>query len=259
MKSLANKLERIGLPEKEAVVYLVALEAAFGISIATIARKTGIKRSTVYLALGALKNRGLMSTTRSGNRHLYIAEDPHVLEEKIKEQGSYLRELLPELLSVTNVLARKPQIRFFEGVEGIKDVYRDTLVYPGGEIIAWATGDILDDFSTTWLTNTYVPARIEKKIHSRVLAPDTAELRKLAGDNISALRTLRLLSSDQAPFSIEVNLYGKRKMALISFKEQFGIIIESVEIFKTFQAIFENAWHITTKGKSDFLQQNPAE
>lgn len=259
MRSLANKLERIGLNEKEAAVYLAALEAAFGISIATIARKTGIKRSTVYLALETLKNRGFISTTRSGNRHLYIAEDPRIFEEKIKEQGDYLRELLPELLSITNVLARKPQIRFFEGIEGIKDVYRDTLMFPGEEIIAWATGDIPYNLIAVWLTNTYVPARVQKKIHSRVLAPDTTELQKLAGDNVSALRTLRLLPSDQTPFSIEVNLYGKRKMALISFKEQFGVIIESVEIFKTFQTIFESAWHITTKGKGDFLQQKSVE
>ncbi|MDP2665261.1 MAG: helix-turn-helix domain-containing protein [bacterium] len=251
MGQLSHKLEKLGLSEKEASVYLAILEVAFGLSIASIAKKTGIKRSTVYLALETLKQRGLVSISRNRNRHVYIAEDPRVFEEKIKEQGAYLQEVLPELLSVTNVLARKPQIRFFEGVEGIKEVYRDTLKQPdSSEILAWATDSIDEKFDSSWLTEKYVPSRVAVKIHSRVLAPNTPLLKDLAGDNVAALRNLRFLPSDEAPFSVEINLYGKRKMALISFSEQFGIIIESVAIFETFKAIFENAWRSSYSDKS---------
>lgn len=242
MNLLAHKLERLGLSEKEARIYLTILEAAFGMSIALISKKTGIKRSTVYLVLESLKKRGLISITRNRNRCLYMAEDPRIFDEKIKEQGTYLQEILPELLSVTNVLWRKPQMRFFEGAEGIKEVYRDTLKQKEGEILAWATDRIDENFDSSWLTETYVPSRVATKVHSRVLAPNTSRLKELAGDNIAALRNLRLLAPGEAPFSVEVNLYGKRKMALISFNEQFGIIIESAAIFETFKAIFENAW-----------------
>lgn len=242
MGQLSHKLEKLGLSEKEALVYLAILETAFGLSVALISKKTGVKRSTVYLALESLKKRGLVSMTRNRNRHVYIAEDPRIFDEKIKEQGTYLQEILPELLSVINVLARKPQIRFFEGVEGIKEVYRDTLKQHDDEIMAWATDVIGEKFDSQWLTEKYVPSRVAMKISSRVLAPNTPSLKDLAGDNVSALRNLRLLPSDEAPFFVEINLYGKRKMAIISFSEQFGIIIESTTIFETFKAIFENAW-----------------
>ena len=250
MAQLSHKLEKLGLSEKEASVYVAILEAAFGLSIAHISKKTGIKRSTVYLVLESLKKRGLVSVTRNRNRFLYIAEDPRIFDEKIREQGSYFQEILPELLSITNVLARKPQIRFFEGVEGIKEVYRDTLKLRDDEILAWATDNVDEKFDSSWLTEKYVPSRVSAKIHSRVLAPDTPRLRDLAGDNIAALRNLRLLPPDEAPFSIESNLYGKRKIALISFSEQFGIIIESPAIFETFKAIFENAWSNNNQTKS---------
>lgn len=246
MKQLSHKLQKLGLSEKEADVYLATLESAFGISIANIAKKTNIKRSTVYLALEELKRRGLISISRQGGHHVYMAEDPRVFEEKIKEQSLYLRELLPELLSVTNVLARKPQIRFYEGLEGIKDVYRDTLSYNKSEILAWATGDINEELSK-WLNANYLPARIAARIPARVLAVDTSSLRELAGDNIASLRNLRLITKNTAPFSVEVNLYGGRKMALVSFREEFGVIIESKEIFETFKAIFEGAWDANEK------------
>lgn len=243
MKSLTKKLERLGLSEKESLVYLALLEAAFGLSIAIISKKTTIKRSTVYLALESLKKRGLISITKNRNRHVYIAEDPRIFDEKIKEQGVYLQEILPELLSITNVLTRKPQIRFFEGVEGIKEVYRDTLQQPkGSEILAWATDNFDEKFDPLWLTGKYVPSRVAGKIHSRVLAPNTSYLRGLAGDNIAALRNIRLLPPEEATYSVEINLYNKRKVALVSPSEQFGIIIESQSVFETLKAIFENAW-----------------
>lgn len=242
MKSLIHKVEKLGLSDNEAATYLAALEVAFGVSIAGIARKTGIKRSTVYLALASLMKRGLISMSRRGNRHIYVAEDPRVFAEKLKEQESYLRGLLPELLSMTNALARKPTIRFFEGIEGIKDVYRDTLDGKGEELLGWATDDIEENFDATWLTEEYVPARVKAKIAVRALAPDTPRMRKLLPEDVPSLRNLRFLDPSDAPFAIEINIYGKRKVSLVSFREEFGIIIESETIHNTMRAIFESAW-----------------
>ena len=242
MKALINKVEKLGPSDNEAATYLTALEGAFGVSVAGISRKTGIKRSTVYLALATLMKQGLISMSRRGNRHVYMAEDPHIFVAKLKEQESYLRVLLPELLSLTNTLAKKPTIRFFEGVGGIKDVYRDTLEQKEGEICAWATDDITEHFDTTWLTEEYVPMRVQAKIRTRGLVPDTTDMRALVPNNAQTLRTLRFLVANEAPFSIEINIYSGRKVALVSFREEFGIIIESTTIHDTLKAIFESAW-----------------
>src|SRR3989338_275370 len=242
MKALAHKLEKLCLSERESAVYLATLEAAFGLSIASIAKKTEIKRSTVYLALEALKQRGLISVSKRGNRHIYVAEDPRVFQRLLAEQDNYLKGILPELLSATNMLARKPVMRFFERKEGIKEVYRDTLERPNSEILAWATDDIEKYFDVEWLTENYVQERVKSKIHVRVLAPDTPRLRQLAGEDVAVLRTLRLLTPGIAPYTIEINLYGGRKVAFVSFRESFGIIIESAEIFATLRAIFQAQW-----------------
>ena len=44
---------------------------------------------------------------------------------------------MPELLSIANFIDKKPQIRYFEGKEGLKEIFKDTLNYPNQEILAW--------------------------------------------------------------------------------------------------------------------------
>ena len=56
---LEKELEKIGLTEKEAAVYLALLKLGPTTAL-KIARETGIKRPTVYTTLDALKGRGLV-------------------------------------------------------------------------------------------------------------------------------------------------------------------------------------------------------
>jgi len=44
------------------------------------------------------------------------------------------------------------------------------------------------------------------------------------------------------PFSVEINIYGHQRVALMSSKEETGIIIEGAEIYKTMKLIFELVW-----------------
>lgn len=247
MKSLIQKVTKLGLSDDEACIYLSALESAFGISIATIVRKTGVKRSTVYLALASLMKRGLISMSKRGNRHVYVAEDPRIFIEQLKEKESYLNELIPELLSITNTLAQKPTIRFFEGEEGVRDVYRDTLKQKNSEIHAWGTDDIEGYFDSKWLTEEYVPSRVKANIVVHGIIPKTPEMNTLLASNKQTLRVLRFLPPSTKQPSIEINIYGTNKVGLISFREQFGIIIESATIHDTLEGIFESVWKNKTE------------
>jgi hypothetical protein len=41
---------------------------------------------------------------------------------------------------------------------------------------------------------------------------------------------------------VEISLYGQTKIAVLSFEEKFGLIIESKDVFDTLKAIFELIW-----------------
>ena len=64
------------------------------------------------------------------------------------------------------------------------------------------------------------------------------------------LRQTRLISPEKFPFEVEINLYGNNSIGIMSFKEQFGLIIESKKIYNTLKSIFEMNWNSLAKTES---------
>lgn len=238
---LTHELEKLGLSGKEAKVYLAVLELGEG-NIGQIAGKSGVKRTTVYDVVGSLEEKRLLNKTMKGKKAVYFAEDPRKIEENLDEKKNTLKKILPELLSVMNTLEKKPRIRFFEGAEGIKEVYKDTLKYPNQELLAWVSNEAMTGFDIEWLEKYYVPKRLEKKIWVRAIAPRAADLENYKARDEKSLRQTRLIDSQEFPMEVEINLYGGRNIGVMAFGEQMGLVIESKKIYKTLKSIFELSW-----------------
>ncbi|MFA4817759.1 MAG: helix-turn-helix domain-containing protein [Parcubacteria group bacterium] len=239
-----EQLINLGFSPKEAVVYLALLE--LGPSTATeIARKAGINRTTSYDILESLLSDDLASLTGEAKIQKYRAESPEkvlkFLESKIdiaKERLSEAQILLPQLLSVYNI-KEKPKVKFYEGIEKMKEAFEDTLT-ADGEILAYAIGDMIQTIPAYYFQD-YFKKRIEKNIKVRVIAPDTADSRKIAENDKKELRTTILIPGDKFYFSIETDIYNE-KVLVLSWKEKFAVIIESEEIASAQRKIFELSW-----------------
>jgi hypothetical protein len=121
-------------------------------------------------------------------------------------------------------------------------VYKDTLLYPNQELVGWVSSRAIHAFDSDFLYNQYLPKRLEKKIWVRALAPDTPEMLKYKQEDNGSLRQTRLVSEKEFPFDVEINLYGKRNIAIMSFEEQFGMVIESEKLWRTLKSFFEMGW-----------------
>lgn len=234
-------LQKFGLEEKEAKVYLAALEMGEG-AVGRLSTKSGIKRTTLYDVIESLKRKGLVSMVRRGKKTVYMAEDPRVLGEILEEKKQTLEKVMPELLSIANFLDNKPKIRYFEGDEGIKEVYKDTLRYPDQEMLAWVSDEAWEFDDQRFLFEYYIPRRIEKKIWVRAIAPDRPKMRLYKDDDEKSLRRTKLISADQFPVKVEIDLYGRNRIAVMSFSEKISLIIESEKIYTTLKSIFEMNW-----------------
>lgn len=134
-ENLTKALLQINLTEKEIAVYLVLLEKG-SLPVQDIARQTGINRVTTYAAIDELKAKGLVAESRKGKRKLFIAEDPETLksllnektEQLEKEKASLENIILPALKAININQESKPQIKFFEGADGIDKVYDDYIL-----------------------------------------------------------------------------------------------------------------------------------
>jgi hypothetical protein len=77
----------------------------------------------------------------------------------------------------------------------------------------------------------------------RAIMPSTEYLTKeIISRDREQLRMTKTINPSKYPFSIEINLYGHRKIALISSKEETALIIEAPEIYNTLKLIFEFFW-----------------
>lgn len=233
-------LAQFDLTGKKADVYLAVLELGSG-TVIEIARKSEIKRTTVYDILLDLEKSGLIYQTTKVNKRLFVAEDPEKLKKRLEEKERVLSEMLPQLRSLYNIKGIKPKIKFYEGKEGLRQVYADTLNY-NGEILAFASEDVVKTLGMEW-ANDYLQKRVKKEIRVRIILPKTELIEKEFNlKDQKQLRSSKLVNPKKYPFSIEINIYGHQKVALMSAREEMGIIIEGKEIYNTLKLIFELLW-----------------
>lgn len=238
---LDRDLLNSGFSEKEAMAYLGLLELGEG-SIAQITKKSGVKRATVYLEIEKLKEKGLISSAYRKKRLIFFAENPNKLKNNLEEKLKSLNVVMPELMAMANKIDRKPKIRFFEGEDGIREVYRDTLNYPNQEILLWGTEDFVKYSDEEYFLNHYIPKRKEKNIWVRAIAPKSDIISRYQEESQNQLRKMKLIQASNFKFSVEIDLYGKNKIMVASFQEKFGMIIESQKMHETLRGIFEIMW-----------------
>lgn len=235
-------LEQFGLNGRKADVYLAVLEMGSS-TVIEIAKKAGIKRTTCYDILTDLIKEGMVSETVKGKRRLFIGEDPEKIQKDLQRKQSVFLEILPQLKSIHNISGVKPKIRYFEGKEGLMEAYDDALKY-SGEILAFGSEDVYKVLGRDWVEN-YIKWRVKKEIRVRAILPSTEYLEKeIFIRDQQQLRSCKSIKKEKYPFSIEIDIYGHQKVALISNKEQLAVIIESAEIFNTMKFIFEMAWDL---------------
>lgn len=244
---LQQTLKKIGLEEKEAKVYLAALELG-PTNIQNLAKKSAVKRSTVYEMIKNLKRMGLISETTKGKRKLMIASEPENIKKSIAEKGKLLAQILPQLKSISNIGFTKPKIMFFEGKEGIKEIYRDTLkaksktalwISPIQDIVETVGEDFLINYidervkQGIWIKSLHVSS---KKVPTyKYLDPKTYE---------KTLRQVRFTSEDiDIPNTIAI--YDNKVAVMSSKKEGFGFIIESEDYTQTMKTLYEVMWNMS--------------
>lgn len=244
--SLHSVVKNIGLTDKEAEVYLACLELGSSV-VSDIARTARINRVTAYDVLEKLMKKGLVNSLIKKGTRYYDATDPASVASEMSTRVHDFKKALPDLKRLRGD-AIHPRIRYFEGLEGIKAIYEDTLSSKT-EILNYANSR---EIRTHWpnYDEEYVSKRVKKKIYLRGIAPLDEFGKEVKTQDKNAYREIRLVPSKDFSFTNEINVYDD-KVAIISFKDEplIGMIIESQEIANTQRDIFKMAWDFANKYK----------
>ncbi len=255
---LTKILENIGLNAKEAKVYLAALEIGSN-PVSKIAAKAKINRVTTYDIIEKLTKKGLISSFTRAKVKYFTATDPEVVITDFQRKVGELKNVLPDLQRLSGETVH-PRVRYFEGFDGIRHIYEDTLTSKT-EILNYGDSEEIRKHWPSY-DEDYVAKRADKKIFLRGIALDDEYGRKVVQNNTDYNREIRLIPKDKFNFSNEIHIYDD-KVAIISYKDELiGMIIESPEIANTQRSIFSMVWEFSGAydyGKNDKPTQKTKE
>lgn len=239
MKVSKNLLNSLGLKDAEFEVYSAALSLGEG-TMQDLARISGIKRTTIYTFINDLKLRGLITETKKKKRKVYAAVAPDQLVEMEKTRLTELEKLLPELLAIHNKSKKKPRVAFYDGMEGIEEVYGDMLK-DRREIIAYEDLEHMKIALPKSFYDYFPPERAKRGIPFRSITRDSVIAREFVKDNPRLLRETRFIKS--ADMRTEINIYGN-KVAMMSFRSKppFCVLIEDENIAQTLRISWKELW-----------------
>ncbi|MBI5222683.1 MAG: helix-turn-helix domain-containing protein [Candidatus Magasanikbacteria bacterium] len=238
-------LKSLGLSDKETMVYLALLN--LGTSNATaLAEKTSINRVTAYPVLEQLLKRGLVSRFKKKGKLCYNAEDPRRLQEMEEKKYRQIEILIPQLMAQYHTGGVKPEVRFYEGHEGLNTLFFDSIhnnktkeiffLYP-----AW---DIIDIFGKPEVEH-YVAERVKSGIRVKAIRQHEKEVSfkeypHLASDE-NILREVRF-APEGGEFSVINAIYDDRIAFIASKKENFGLLIQSPSLVRVMRMYFLSLW-----------------
>lgn len=245
---LENILKSIGLNENEALVYIALLglgEAGAGM----VSEKTSLKRGTVYNTLRSLIQHGLIEEIAKNDKTFFRSKHPSELKNLIKAQEEKLAMahktldgVLQELLSRYNLSFNKPSVQFFEGENGLREIYNDIVKQGKRLSLVRATYD--ETYSRRfmdWVSRVHVKQRVENNIDTYTISPDDPQANR--DKVLDARRRVhrQWVSKNLYNAPVEINIYGD-KVAFLSFgKEIIGFVIQSPQIGQAMQQLFDLA------------------
>lgn len=238
--AIKQQLQQIGLSKSESLLYLYLLE--HGLSTPPqIAKGTGMARTNCYNVLQSLKNQELIAEQRAGKRKAYLAKDPESLFYRVQERKVAIEELLPDLRSLYARHKNKPVIRFFEGFESVKEVYR--MCYSTQEVFGIGSTSKMSGksqkFYNQWLRDL---KKNNVVFHDILSYPSGAKAALEMKEELRGLYDYKLMSKKFEDFPTDMLIWDDT-IALLTLEEPiFGTVITNATLAKTFRIIFSAMW-----------------
>lgn len=248
--NLKKSLTKIGLSEKEARCYLQLIHLGAQ-SASVLSRHTKINRTSTYDILEGLIKRGLVRSIKKKGSTLFSALHPSELVDflereknaairKIQKQQESIKDVLPELISLGHVNSDKTKVTFFEGENGMREAYEDTLSAEDG-ILAYANVEEMHATLPNFFPDYYKRRAQENKIPIKAIMPNNEASVQRSKFDPNEKRESRLIPADEFEFSPEVNIYNN-KVLITSWKDKMAISIESEEIADFHRKMFKLCW-----------------
>lgn len=237
---LINTLKKTGFSEKEAKIYLAALELGAA-PASSIGRRAGENRVTAYTILKQLCQKWFANELQKNNSSHYLVLDPSHLIKVVQERTRNLEDVLPTLMDMANSYAGKPKISFYDDFESIKRVYEEPLYmqpkHEDDRILAFTWGGKVNPQFEEYLAKEFVPKRKNFSIKTRILLH--ADKPEFETRNKKFKNIVYVDKNLFGPRN-QVILYDYNKVWVFMYEDDISaFVIESQSFFDGYKSIFE--------------------
>jgi sugar-specific transcriptional regulator TrmB len=235
---IAEILEKVGLNQKEAMVYMALLELGTS-SVEGIAKKAGTKRPTTYLILDDLQRKGFATLVPRAKKVLYMPESPDKILSDLNRKQDLVKRFLPNLVALYNEPKNKPQILLYEGKEAVREVYEKILLAKKVDIFC-TIRDVMNIYPD--MPQRLMEKTLEKKINLRELLTQSPE-------DIAFAKTMKHSDHYEHRFTgseqkfLTDNILFDGTVGFFSYEPYiFAVLIQSPAISQSLRTLFELAW-----------------
>jgi HTH-type transcriptional regulator, sugar sensing transcriptional regulator len=236
---LTSLLQKTGLTQKEARVYLALLELGKA-DIGDISRLSGLKRPIIYIIIEELLKKGCVTQLPDKKVNTYQAIDPLVILSQLKTTAKYFSEMIPFLHSLSNKGKKRPKLHFIEGRGNVWKNLTETIQEKEGFYIS--SYSKINKFYPNSI-NDFINKehKIFNQVRGRHIIPDNEEDIALGKELTKVKQLVRILPKKE-DVGMDFALY-KNRLSITLFEENpFAVTIESEELAKSLRTIFEVVW-----------------
>ncbi|MCR4277971.1 MAG: hypothetical protein NUV80_06865 [Candidatus Berkelbacteria bacterium] len=235
-------VENLGLTDKEAAVYTAVLELGSS-TIQPIAKRAGVKRTSIYYFIDHLVELGLIEQLKIRGRMHYKARPPEQMLSLQKQRLEEIKNALPGFQSIFNQSTRKPRMSYYEGPEQMKNIMLEELRHKEIRFI-WPIKEIVEMIGGPDFMADLVRQIKKRGIRVKTLRFPEQEVAYEGSTSNEAedWREIRYAPAGTT-FPLAIGIYDQDTVAFLSSrKEGFGILIESTELAQGMTILFEMFW-----------------
>lgn len=242
-QNLKDILFNLEIQDAQAEIYLGLLKMGEG-GYTQIAKKTGIKRTTLYPILEKMEKRGLIK--KSLDRKAFLPIMPQQLFEKLQGNNLMFFHAIPQFQDLMRRPEKMAKMKFYNGRKGIQQLFLDELAsYKNKKekILRTVAGASFYAFDADF-RDEYAIRRQETCIETKIIASaDLKEYMKKYKKQFS-MQKVKFLPENFGNITGRISASPAR-ISLIGFlKDESGIMIESAELAETFIKFFDFAWGV---------------
>lgn len=249
---ISSLLEKIGLTQTEAAVYLAALSRPH-VSAAELAEVTSLKRPRIYHALETLGAKGLVAKIGSSKTARFRAEQPEQLKTILKRKEIEIQGLekrvekaLPLFPSSGDVPLRMGDLEYFHGHEGLRNLLELVMKQQGDIVYAINPSfDIIRKAVDMSYGVFYLEERAKRGIKTKSIWQDFPNDKKVENHK-KYLREMRVAPKQTlGDIRTSINIFDNSVILVNFLPELFGVHIKSHDYTQTMKALWQALWSIS--------------